>query len=569
MYWFISSTLGVTRDRLIGETWIEVKPPAAGIRIAQVSVGTNAVWCVTSDNHVWFRRGVKGALAGFSEDAALGSGWVEMVGNMSNVAVAPNDQVFAVGSENSRSVYFRSGVCDSDLTGKKWRQIQCPMQLSRTCSLASVNSRGSSTGVAGGAGSLNSLRAQSGGVSERARIEEVQIVEEHSRSAPTHNLKHRPELWKKPSPELGACSLGAQNNQQRLDESEEGEDEQAAAQGEQMMAFSAPIPEIHEVRPRQSRHSYMRSAGSVLGMEAMPDAESAVFHSDSSRDSGVFGAEDDDALMMAGAAAGSFWQEQLDMVWAMCAAGAVQVDVNSGLPNWFNDSAALQSAAGQEDLTQPWRLKIIEDLALQANSVNGMPEREKYELAVDTSSWVKTGEARMAKMNGQFEECLIELEWVSSSGGGASESGSGMDSGTLTMLNPDGVTTKMQFPLSEITAVQCCSEVGAPPRLAIHAPRLGGNSAMIKLQFPGDTDMEDWLSHLTSVCCQINSVSGRPSFSAMWATTNLGDVFVFDPENLRVQQEVNEEEGRPAAKYVQEYDLNTTETPYLVYLNNG
>lgn len=41
--------------------------------------------CVTNDNHVWFRRGVKGETAGISEDAAIGSGWVEMVGNISMV----------------------------------------------------------------------------------------------------------------------------------------------------------------------------------------------------------------------------------------------------------------------------------------------------------------------------------------------------------------------------------------------------------------------------------------------------------------------------------------------------
>lgn len=518
------------------------------MRIAQVAVGTNAIWCVTSDNHVWFRRGVRGELSGISEDAALGNGWVEMVGNMSHVSVAANDQVFAVGSEN-RCVYFRAGVSESDLTGKKWRQIQCPMQLSRASSMASVNSRNSSGG-GGGAGSLNSLVRTQHGSNDRPLIEEVN-VEEQSRSAPTHNLKHKPELWKKPlSPPEGASSLGGPSHQ-RLEEADEDKLSRADSQ-EQMMAFSAPIPEIHEVRPRPSRHqrswSPVRSGGSVVGMEAMPESDSAVFQSDSSRDSGVFGDDED----LAGDS--HFWQE-MEMVWAVCSAGAVQVDVNM-LPNWFNDTVV---QAGQHDLSQPWRLKIVEELAKQANKVNGMEEREKYELAVDTSSWVKTGEAKVAKMNGQFEECLIELEWVSSSTGG----GPGMDSGTLTIMNPDGVTTKMQFSLSEITAVMCVSDPGAP-RLAIHSPRLGGNSATIRLQFAGDTDLEDWLSHLLSVCCQINGLQGRPSKEAVWTTTNLGDVFVFDPENLKLQQWDKEK-----SSFVQEYDLNTTETPYLVHLHSG
>lgn len=544
----------------MGENWIEVKPPAVGVRIVQVSVGTNAVWCVTSDNHVWFRRGVKGELSGISEDAALGSGWVEMVGNMSNVAVAPNDQVFAVGSEN-RSIYFRSGVTESDLTGKKWRQIQCPMQLSRACSMASVNSRNS-----GSTGSPNSrhkslsslLKGQVAYSVERGRVEEASLIDEQSRSAPTHNLKHKPELWKKPlSPPEGAASLG----HKRLEEADE--DSLDRADSEEQMAFSAPIPEIHEVRPRQSssRHrrswSPMRTMGSVVGTEAIAEGDTAgVYQSDHSRDSGVFGEDDVD---LAGGDS-QYWQE-CDMVWSVCSAGAVVVDVNA-LPNWFNESAV---AVGQHELTEPWRLKIVQALAHNANKVNGMEQREKFELAVDTSSWVKTGEGKMAKLNGQFEDCLIELEWVSA--GAANE----LDSGTLTILNPDGVTTKMQFSLSEVTAVMCVSEPGAP-RLAIHSPRLGGTSAVIKLQFSGDTDMEDWLSHLTSVCCKINGISGRPSKQSVWATTNLGDVFVFDPESLKKQQELkNGDDGddkRPR-KYVQEYDLNVTETPYLVNLPNG
>lgn len=533
-----------------------MKPPAQGVRIVQVSVGTNAVWCVTSDNHVWFRRGIKGELAGISEDAALGNGWVEMVGNMSNVAVAPNDQVFAVGSEN-RAIYFRSGVCDSDLTGKKWRQIQCPMQLSRACSMASVNSRTSgSTGSPNSRHrSLNSLVRAQHPSHEKARVEEpTSIIEEQSRSAPTHNLKHKPELWKKPlsPPEGGASSLGG-GVHQRLEEADE--DFLQRTDSEEQVAFSAPIPEIHEARPRQSsRHrrswSPMRSMGSVVGTEAMPDSDTIVFQSDTSRDSGVFG-EDDDV-----AGDSQYWQD-MDMIWTVCSAGAVFVDVNA-LPNWFNESVVQVT---QHELTEQWRLKIVEDLAKQANRVNEMEEREKYQLAVDTSSWVKSGEAKMAKLNGQFEECLIELEWVSASGG------QDMDSGTLTILNPDGVTTKMQFSLSEITAVMCLSEPGAP-RLAVHSPRLGGTSAVIKLQFPGDTDMEDWLSHLTSVCCKINGVSGKPSNNSVWTTTSLGDVFVFDPENLKKSQLKEEAEGR-SGRYVKEYDLNVTETPYLVHLHNG
>lgn len=35
---------GVTRDNPTGDAWLEVKPPGTGLKIIQVSVGTNAVW---------------------------------------------------------------------------------------------------------------------------------------------------------------------------------------------------------------------------------------------------------------------------------------------------------------------------------------------------------------------------------------------------------------------------------------------------------------------------------------------------------------------------------------------
>lgn len=534
----------MTRDRLTGETWIEVKPPGVGLRIVQISAGTNAVWCVTNDNHVWFRRGIRGDIAGISEDAAIGNGWVEMVGNISNVSVAANDQVFAVGSEN-RALYFRAGVSESDLTGKKWRQIQCPMQLSRTCSIASLTSRNSGRGSPGSKHrSLNSLvRYQH--PQEQAVVEEC--AENTSRSAPTANQRHKPELWKKPlSPPDGAHSLTSHS--QRL--VEEDEEERSRRESTENVAMSAPIAEIHEVRGRQSKNqrswSPIRSVGSVVGTEALPDSDIAVFESDNSRDSGVY-AEDDDH-------GGSQYWPECDVIWTGCSAGAVLVDTNS-LPNWFNDSI---SQVSEQELKQPWRLKIIDALSKRQALLVNIDGVENYKLAVDTSSWVKTGEGRVAKLHGAFEDCLIELEWVSANGAKAD-----LDSGTLTILNPDGVTTKIQFSLSEITCIMCQSEPGAP-RLAIHAPKLPGSSSMIKLQFNGDTDMEDWLSHLTSACCKINNVHGRPSNNAIWTTSSLGDVFVFDPEHLKTSQyDVD------LRKYVQENDLNVAETPYLVDLYNG
>lgn len=512
---------------MTGKSWLEVKPPGNGLKITQVAVGTNSVWCVTNDNHVFFRRGVQGAISGISEDAAIGTGWVEMVGNISTISVAANDQVFAVGSED-RALYFRSGVTSADPTGKKWRLVQCQMQMSRTSSDLSIYSRKSEMGSPNRHRSLNSLKYQLQDNSPHL----CETDEEQSRSAPTNN-RQKPELWQKPvnspPPNVGASSSLMEKEVKRV--------------SIENVASSCPIAEIYEVSGKQLKNPHawspVRSVGSVVGIEAHPESDSAVFEGEGSRDSGVFGEDD---------FGGSQYWAECDVMWICCAAGAVSVDPNI-LPNWFNDS---NTNTNDTELTQPWRLKILNDLK---NRVD-LTGYESYEKAVEMTSWVKSGEVRASRVNGTFEDCLIELEWVS---GGNGDS----DSGTLTVLNSDGVTTKIQLPLSEITCVQTCSEPGQP-RLAIHAPRLPIGSSPIKLQFSGDTDLEDWLSHLTSVCCQLNDVYGKPSSDSIWTTSSLGEVFVFDPTHLKESQ-INSK----TKMYAKETDISATETPYLVKLDNG
>lgn len=409
----------VTKESFTGESWIEVKAPGNGLKIIQVSVGMNSVWCITNDNHVWFRRGVKGETAGISEDAAIGSGWVEMVGNLSSISVAGNDQVFGIGSED-RCLYFRSGVSNSDLTGKKWRQIQCPMQLSRSSSEASFCSKRSGSGSPGQKHrSLNSLYKNAHHLENASLMEDD---EEQSRSAPTANLRHKPELWKKPV-----------ENSTKLSNSSFNEEKSNISDGTETppIASSAPVYEIsgkHFENPLKGVRAWspVRSVGSIVGTEAHPESDSVVFDADTSRDSGIFNEEDDHA--------GSQYWAECDIMWACCSAGAVTVDSNQ-LPNWFNDTS---SANNQPELIQPWRLQILDSLKVRllSDSAEKTVDFSGYEKAIEMSSWIKSGEAKVSKTGGQFEECLIQLEWVNSFG-------TDLDSGTFTILTPDGVTTKV------------------------------------------------------------------------------------------------------------------------------
>lgn len=64
-----------------------------------------------------------------------------------------------------------------------------------------------------------------------------------------------------------------------------------------------------------------------------------------------------------------------------------------------------------------------------------------------------------------------------------------------------------------------------------------------------------------SVCCQVNEAQGRPANSSMWTVTSLGDVFVFDPSMMEMNQQDNN-------MYVQNFDVLGKETPIELVLHN-
>jgi tectonin beta-propeller repeat-containing protein 1 len=83
---------GVNRDNICGNDWLQVEPPNES-KLMQVSVGVDAVWAVTRDGKVWFRKGIRGLNSGQNDASATGSGWVEMMQQMSLLSVTTNDQV--------------------------------------------------------------------------------------------------------------------------------------------------------------------------------------------------------------------------------------------------------------------------------------------------------------------------------------------------------------------------------------------------------------------------------------------------------------------------------------------
>ncbi|CAG4980983.1 unnamed protein product [Parnassius apollo] len=342
---------GVTKDCPTGEAWLEVKSPPE-TKLSVLSVGYNVVWAISSDTRVWFRKGVDGNLSGSSEAAAMGTGWLEINGNMVHISVGINDQVFAIG-ESNKNVYWRSGITPAELTGKRWRMVQANMQLSRTSSTASIISSVSNSKHQ----SLN-LLPESATTELKSNIT-LHSSWEESHSAPIENtLPIKPSVSRpKKSTNLDSIDLTGKSYETTLK------------------------------NPRA--WSPVRSVGSVVGMEAQPDSDSSVFDVDS----GMY--FDDDVSQTA-------WGT-CDATWAIVEAGGCVVDTIN-VPHWFSDSQNTFNS----DITAEWRLQILERLKNRSNSEFDLTQ---YGLAIEEKGWTRSSEARLVNANNSSEDCIISLYW--------------------------------------------------------------------------------------------------------------------------------------------------------------
>ncbi|CAK1552037.1 unnamed protein product [Leptosia nina] len=345
---------GVTKDCPTGEAWLEVKSPEE-TKLTVVSVGYNVVWAVSSDTRVWFRKGVDGNACGSSELAAMGSGWLNINGNMMHISVGINDQVFAIGGSN-KSIYWRNGITPKELSGKRWRMVQANMQVSRTSSAASIVSSASNQKHL----SLNLLNET---VPELKSNINLRNSWEESHSAPIENtlpLKPSKELKQKTSANIENIDLTGKSYETTLK------------------------------NPRA--WSPVRSVGSVVGMEAQPDSDSSVFDIDS----------------------GMFFDEEVsqtawgtcDTAWSFVEAGACSVD-SVQPPHWFSDSQNSHNT----DITAKWRLQILDELKLRSNYNIDLT---KFGIAIEEKGWTRSCEARLVNTNNICEECIVSLYWHSS-----------------------------------------------------------------------------------------------------------------------------------------------------------
>lgn len=342
---------GITKDTPTGEAWLEVKSPSE-TKLSAISVGYNAVWAVSTDSKVWFRKGIDGNTAGASEISAMGSGWLEITANMTHISVGVNDQVFAIG-ESDKSIYWRSGITPGELTGKRWRMVQANMQLSRTSSSASMVSSTSNA-------KHHSLSMLNENTRELKSHINLRNSWEESHSAPIeHTLPMKPP--KEPNPKKNITNTD--------------------------IDLTGKSYETTLKNPRA--WSPVRSVGSVVGMEAQPDSDSSVFDVDS----------------------GMYFDEEVsqtawgtcDTNWTFVEAGACSID-SLQAPHWFTDSQNPQNS----DLAANWRIQILDSLK-DRNTQD--VDLSQYAIAIDEKGWTRSCEARLIDANNSGEDCILSLYW--------------------------------------------------------------------------------------------------------------------------------------------------------------
>jgi tectonin beta-propeller repeat-containing protein 1 len=344
---------GITKDCPTGDGWLEVKSPSE-TKLSVISVGYNAVWAVSSDATVWFRKGIDGNLSGSSEVAAMGNGWLEITGNMVHVSIGRNDQVFAIG-EVDKCVYWRSGISPTELTGKRWRLVQANMQLSRTSSSASVISTASNA-------KHHSLTT----LSENLTPELKSNINLHHSWEESHSAPIEHTLPIKPKDRHPKANVQIDTN----------------------IDLTGKSYETTLKNPRA--WSPVRSVGSVVGMEAQPDSDSSVFDVDS----------------------GMYFDEEVsqtawgtcDTTWAFVEAGACCLDTVQ-IPHWFTDN----QNAHNSDLATKWRIQILDNLKVR-NQIQGV-DMTNYGIAIEEKGWTRSCEARLINTNNAWEDCILSLYW--------------------------------------------------------------------------------------------------------------------------------------------------------------
>ncbi|XP_075035775.1 tectonin beta-propeller repeat-containing protein 1 isoform X1 [Mixophyes fleayi] len=468
---------GISRNNPKGSSWTIVEAPTAGDGIMHVAAGVNVVWAVTKERKVWFRRGV-------NSHNPCGTSWIEMVGEMSMLSVGLNDQVWGIGYED-RAVYFRQGVTPSELSGKMWKAIVVPQENERSNSgsVSSIASAGCFFGDEVKDRSDSTLPSDVD--SDAEQIQELCL--------PTSEIKavtspKSDEQTGGPSAVLPLVSQQITNLNS----------EQAAAEmpTNSGMTRAPQWSSIDLVEARINSLQASEDTTSLSILETFPAGTEETFGSNTYP------------------------------LWNWVSGMGCLVDFQSPL-RWFTRETGLLASVQSMSLsitpahTAVWRKQILEQFGERTK--RELDSFRHYEQAIEQSVWVKTGSLQWWRDCKPYKwiDVRVALEQVTACDGSR-------DSIFFIYYTHYEEKKYIHLFLNEVTilvpVLNDCKHT-----FAIYTAEKTKQRWPIRLAAATEQEMHDWLTLLSTSCCENRKVHGPPSHQAIWSVTCKGDIFVSEP----------------------------------------
>nr|XP_057917268.1 tectonin beta-propeller repeat-containing protein 1 isoform X2 [Doryrhamphus excisus] len=483
----------------LGTSWSVVDSPSPDVGAMHVAVGVNAVWALTKDNKVWFRRGV-------NAHNPCGSGWISMVGEMIMINVGLNDQVWAINSED-RVVYFRQGVTASELSGKTWRAITVLRDGDRCHSSASSQQS---------AGCYFSEFHPPSAVSDvESDTEKGSTDEATSFSSHTEPSGQTTETPKSHIPKVTSDSFISQLVSDR--EPTSAAVPPAESIPEESLIGTLTDDGVQTKAPLDTQWSNV----DLEGAQSQQVQLCAV--SDSAETCSLSSVATDNLAME------ELYGADEPPLWAWVSGGGCSVDSHSQL-SWFqstmNSSLLVQSVQSMSLSVTPaqmaaWRKQIFEQLSERTK--REMDDFRHYEQAIEQCVWVKKGTMQWWRdwKPHRWVDVHFALEQFSGPDGNK-------DGILFVYYNYYEEKKYLHAFINEVTILVPVLN-DAKHTFAIYTPERIKKRWPIRVAAATEQEMHDWLALLNVSCCDSRGIQGPPSKQAIWSITCKGDIFVSEP----------------------------------------
>ncbi|KAM8889643.1 tectonin beta-propeller repeat-containing protein 1 [Synchiropus picturatus] len=487
---------GIGRGCPQGTSWDVVDSPSPDVGVTHVAVGVNVVWAVTKDNKVWFRRGV-------DSHNPCGSGWINMVGEMTMVSVGPNDQIWGISNED-RAVYFRQGVTSSELSGKTWRAIVVPRDRDRALSSGSASSLQSA-----GCYFTGEVRAPS--VASDIELEPDKLSTDITSPAAAGDTVTNPPSQTTEPPVLHIPKVTSDSFISELvSDREAGKTSTSAAPA--ILVEETPSgtgPEV--LSPGDPRWSNVDLEPQTSVMQDNADTCSL-----SSVTTFTLNMEDQ-------------YGGDDHPLWAWVSGGGCSVDCHSHL-SWFSNpmnasflsqslhSMSLSMTPAQ---TAAWKKDIFDQL--NERTKREMDNFRHFEQAIEQSVWVKKGAMQWWRdwKPHKWVDVQFALEQFAGTDGNK-------DGILFVYYNFNEVKKYLHAFINEVTILVPVLN-DSKHTFAVYTPERTKQRWPIRLAAATEQEMHDWLGQLSMSCCDSRGIRGPPSKQAIWSTTCKGDIFVSEP----------------------------------------